>query len=132
MRIAVDQAALTFAAHPGYSQYTGQEGADGTADAMHAEDVETVVIAERVLEPGGTPIADDAGSDADDQCATRIDKTRRRSDRDQPGDRARDDAEHARLAFDDPLGEHPGKSSSRGRNLGHRHRHAGIAVGRRR
>src|SRR5215469_17558655 len=105
MRIAVDQAALTFAAHPGYGQHAGQEGADGTADAMHAEDVKTVVIAKCALEPGGTPIAYDAGGYADDQGAARDRKSRCRSDRDQPGDRTRDNPEYTWLAFDGPLGD---------------------------
>src|SRR6516165_4959129 len=91
MRIAVEQAILTSAFYPGYGQHAGQEGAQCTAHTMHAENIETV------------------------------DKARRRSDRDQAGDRARDNAEHARLTLDEPLGEHPGKSGSRGGDLGHCH-----------
>src|ERR1700719_4511180 len=64
MRIAVDQAALAFAADPCNSQHTGQDRTDHAADPMHAKGVETVVVSEGVLEPRGGPIADRAGRNA--------------------------------------------------------------------
>ena len=49
MRIAVDQAALAGAADPGHREYPGQNGADGTTNAVHAEGVEAVVITQDML-----------------------------------------------------------------------------------
>src|SRR5271165_3648425 len=129
MWITVDQAALAFATNPSNGQHAGQDRADHPADAVHPEGIETVVISERVLETGGGPITYDTRRNADDQGAARVDKTRCRGDRDETGDRTRDDPEHARLSLDDPFGEHPGESRCRGRDLGHRHRHARITVG---
>ena len=36
-------------------EHAGQQGADDTADAVHAEDVERVVVAEHALELGRAP-----------------------------------------------------------------------------
>src|ERR1700747_2366820 len=74
MRIAVDQAALAFAANPCNSEHPGEDCPDHAADAMHAKGVEAVVVSECVLEAGRGPIADDAGGNADDQGAPRVDK----------------------------------------------------------
>src|ERR1700688_1853278 len=46
-------------------EYAGEDAAGGAADAVHAEGIESVVIAEHVLEPGAAPVADDARRDAD-------------------------------------------------------------------
>ena len=53
---------------PPYSldrEHAGQQRADDAADAMDAEAVERVVIAEHVLEAGRAPVAADAAGDAD-------------------------------------------------------------------
>ena len=59
------------------------------ADAVDAEAVERVVIAEGVLEAGRAPVADDAAGDADRHRADRADEARGRRDGDEAGDRAR-------------------------------------------
>src|SRR5262245_37018294 len=55
-------------------EHTGQDGTGDTADTVHAEDVQRIVIAEDVLDRGGGEEADHAGGDADDQGAGRIDE----------------------------------------------------------
>ena len=107
-----------------------QDGADEPADAVHAEGVERIVVAELRLQRGGRPAADRTGGDADDEGARRADEAGSRSDGDETGDRARDDAEDARLAVAHPFDEHPGERGGRSRDLGDRHRHAGDTVGR--
>src|SRR6266508_2287362 len=65
-RVAVDEADRRIAAldrHGG--EHAGQQRTDGAADAMHAEGIQRVVIAELVLEPGRGEKAADAGGDAD-------------------------------------------------------------------
>ena len=89
-------------------EHAGEQGADDPADAMHAEHVERVVVAEHVLERGRRPEADDAGGEADHQGAARQHEAGGRGDRDQAGDGTRSDAEHAGLALGDPLHQHPG------------------------
>src|SRR5580704_6827413 len=45
-------------------EHAGENRAGGAADPVHPEGVERVVVAERVLEAGAAPVADDAGRDA--------------------------------------------------------------------
>ena len=84
---------------PPYSdrEHAGEQRADDAADAVDAEAVERVVVAEHALQSGHAPVADDAGGDADDQRAGRADKARSRSDGDKAGNRAGADAEDGRL-----------------------------------
>src|SRR5580692_2898240 len=51
LRIAVDKTALAVAADRGHRENAGEDGADRAADAMHAKRIETVIIAEGMLEP---------------------------------------------------------------------------------
>ena len=46
-------------------EHAGEDRAGGAADAVHAEAVERVVVAEGVLERGGAEVAADAAGDAD-------------------------------------------------------------------
>ena len=107
----------------------GQHGADDTADAMHAEDVQGVVIAEHALELGRGDEADHAGCDADDQRTHGPDGAGGRGDGDQAGDGAGGDTQHAGLAVGHPLREHPGQRRGGGGDLGDQHGHAGTSVG---
>src|SRR5229473_7588738 len=67
--IAVYKPPLALAADRLDGEHAGQDGADETADAVHAEGVERIVVAHRPLEAGGAPEADEAGNDADRQSA---------------------------------------------------------------
>src|SRR4029077_2220441 len=68
------------AAQVGTDEHPGEDGAQNTADAMHAEHIEAVVITELALEPGHRPQAHEAGEDADDNSAHRADKAASRRD----------------------------------------------------
>src|ERR1051326_197001 len=50
VRIAVDQAAMAFAADRRDGQNASQDRAGRPADAMHAERIQAVIVAERVLQ----------------------------------------------------------------------------------
>src|SRR6267142_163405 len=84
------------------------ERADDPADAVHAEGIEGVVIAQHLLHRGHGEEADDAGDGAGEEGADGADKAGRRSDRHQARHDAGADAQQARLALHDPLGERPG------------------------
>src|SRR5579883_2339236 len=102
-RMAVDEAALALAADRRHREDAGQQRADDAADAVHAEGIEAVVVTEGMLEAGRAPIAGKAGGEADGEPARGIDEARGRGDGDEPGDGARDDAEHRGLAALRPL-----------------------------
>ena len=87
------------------SEHTGQDRADDAANAVDAEGVERVVITEHLLDVDRREVTSDAGNDADDQRARRIDEARSGSDRDETGNRTGDDAEDARLLGDHPFSE---------------------------
>src|SRR5271169_6161977 len=112
-----------------YGEHAGQKGADHAANAVDAEAVERVVIAEHVLEAGGAPVAADAAGDADRDRADRTDEARGGSDGDEAGDGARGDADDGWLTAMDPFDEHPGQRRDGGRNLGDGHRHARLHAG---
>ena len=107
-------------------EHAGQERADHAANAVDAEAVERVVIAEHVFEAGRAPVAADAAGDADRHRADRTNEARGRGDGDEAGDGARGDADDGRLAAMRPFDKHPGQGRDRGRNLGDGHRHAGL------
>src|SRR5580704_5413126 len=74
-------------------EHAGEDRARGAADAVDAEAVERVVIAEHVLETGGSPIARDAGDGADRQRAGGSDEAQSRRDGDEAGDGTGADAD---------------------------------------
>ena len=71
-----------------HREHAGQKRPDDAAHAMHAEGVERIVIAERVLETGGTKVAPDAAGDADHHGPDGPDEAGSRGDRDETGDGA--------------------------------------------
>ncbi|MCY1287001.1 hypothetical protein D9M70_359840 [compost metagenome] len=107
----------------------GQQGADDTADAMHAEGIQGVVVAQLALQAGGAEVADHAGDQTDDQRTHRAHGTGGRSDGDQAGDHAGSDTQGTRLTVGQPLGEHPAQGGGGGGDLGDQHGHAGGAIG---
>ena len=75
----------------------GGDRAEHAADAVDREDVERVVdLAPRPQQRGA--VAQPAGDEADDQCATGGHEPGRRGDRDEPGDGAARCADDADLA----------------------------------
>ena len=74
-RVAFDEAGV--AAVLVDREDAGQDRADDAADAVDAEAVERVVIAEGVLERGGAEVAADAAGDADHHRADRADDSPR-------------------------------------------------------
>src|SRR6266704_1000285 len=88
-------------------QDAGAERADDAADAMDAEHVERVVVAERVLDHGAEEQADHTDHETQHDRSHRTGITGRGRDRDKSGYRARNGAEHGRMALDEPLREHP-------------------------
>src|SRR5258705_1632282 len=88
-------------------QDAGAERADDAADAVDAEHVEGVVVAERVLDHGAEEQADHTDHEAEHDRSHRTGITGCGRDRDKSRHRARNGAEHGRVALDDPLREHP-------------------------
>ena len=107
----------------------GQQRPGNAAQAVNAENVQAVVVAELRLQHHRAPIADESGDKANDQGGEGIDVAGRRGDGDEAGDGAGNDAQHAGLAAANPLDNHPRYCRRRGRDLGHGHGHAGAAVG---
>src|SRR5688572_16250044 len=100
---------------------------------MDPEAVETVVIAETVLEPCRTPEADDPGGETDDQGAGEIDEARSRGYGDEAGHGARDAPQDARLGAQPPFDGEPAHCRGGCGNVGDGERHAGTrACGQRR
>ena len=89
-------------------EHAGQDGPERSADAVDAERVERIVVAERRLELAAGKAADQAGDEAHDQRGHRINKAGGRRDAHQPGDQRRSGAEHGRLAAREPLVAGPG------------------------
>src|SRR5579872_402195 len=126
-RIAFDQTSVTAVLIDG--EHAGQDRADDAADAVDAEAIQRVVVAEGVLEGGGAEIAADAAGDADHHRADWTDIARSWGDRDEAGDGARADADDRRLAAMGPFNENPGQSRNGRRNLRDCHRHARLHAG---
>ena len=88
-----------------------QQRPDDTADQVHADDVERVVVLQPELDCIA-PVAHHARDQADGDRRHAADEARARRDRDEPGDRARRAAERGRVAavhaLDDQPAEHRG------------------------
>ena len=59
-------------------EHAGEDGAGDAAQPMHGEHVEGIVVAQLRLQPGGAPIVDQTGQDADGQRALGTDIAGRR------------------------------------------------------
>lgn len=95
------------------SEDTGQDGTKGTADAMHTEGVQSVVVAKSLLEDGHTEVGNHTGEDAHDDCGVHGHETSSRGDNHQAAHDAGAEAKHARLATQHPLKHAPHKASNR-------------------
>src|SRR5580692_1199097 len=95
----------------------GQQRANGSASAMHAEGIERVVVTESGLYDGNHRITKNSGDEADQQCRHRSHKSRSGGNCDQTGDGAGDRSQHTGLAVTDPLGHCPSDRRSRRREM---------------
>ncbi len=88
-------------------EHAGEQRAHRAGDAVHAEGVETIVVAEQLLQPHRPGVTRRPTGQADYQRALRIDEAGGRRDGHQTGHRARGQAKHAGLFAFDPLDHHP-------------------------
>src|SRR5688500_10473525 len=77
------------------SKEAGEERAEGATNAMDAEGVEGIVIADPRLQLCDRKVRNGAGEKADNHCAGRIHKPASGSDNDQARDDAGTETEHA-------------------------------------
>src|ERR1700674_3085438 len=79
-------------------EHAGEDGAQRSSDAVHAESVQGVIVLELLFHLGHHEEAHDARGKPDRQRRKRPHKTRRRRDGHQSGHASRDSAQHAGLA----------------------------------
>lgn len=82
------------AAHGRCCEHTCQDRAEDTADAVYAESVQGVVVAQFAFQGGGAEEADHASSQTDDQRAHWAHSTGSRGNGNQTGNHTRSDARH--------------------------------------
>ena len=90
---------------------TSQDGSQGAPNAVDAEGVEGVVIAQHFLQVNDREERNDAGNDGHDHRTCWCDKSSRRSDDDETGDDARAETQHAGFAFENPFHKTPYEAS---------------------
>src|SRR5450830_1015024 len=86
------------------SEYAGQDRAEDTADTVHAEGIQGVVVAQFAFQGSGAEEAHHASRQADDQGAHRAHGAGSRGDCNQAGHYTRGDAQCTWLTVGDPLG----------------------------
>ena len=87
-----------------------------------------VVVADRVLHGRAEEEADGADDETEHDRAHRAGEAGGRRDRDEAGDRARDEAEQRRLALGAPFDEEPGQARRGGGDEGVDHRERGVPL----
>ena len=95
----------------------GEQRAHGAADAVNAEGVERVVVAEELFDAEDHEAADDAGDAADGESRHGLNEAGGLGDGGQSGDRAGDSAQGRGLAVLQPLGDDPGDGGGGGGEL---------------
>jgi len=100
------------------------------ADAMYAERIKRIVVAERVFDAGAGDKAQDAADQAHEDGIHRRGEPGGGGDDDQPGDRAGDRAQHGGFAGLQPFGKGPAKSARGGGEMGGNERAARQRAGR--
>src|SRR6201998_2108655 len=80
-------------------EHPGQQRPDDAANRMHAEAVERIVIAERTLQAGASPVAEDASANSDCKGTNGSHETGSRRNGNKAGDRTRADADDGWLAL---------------------------------
>ena len=111
---AVKQA-LGTSGHHGRRQHTDQQHAHHTADEVHADDVEGVVVVEPELQPDGERAHHTRG-EADESGAEGAHGAARRGDGHQAGDDAGSRTEGGRLSVPDLLDRQPAEHAQASRD----------------
>ena len=75
----------------------------------YRDDIERIVISQTVFEPGASPETHQPGDDADQDAVPGRDESRRRRNRSQASNSARDHAEHGRFSLNRPFEGAPGQ-----------------------
>ena len=127
-RVAVQQACQV-AVVGGICEDASQHRAAHAADAMHAERVERVVVAEVLLELGHREVADDTHDRAHDDRRPHIDVARAGRNGHEARNRTGARAEQRHLARAQALDEHPCQHRRGRRRVRRRERQASLAVG---
>src|SRR3954451_9300389 len=100
----------------GAAEETDEQSADDSADEVHADDVERVVVTELVLQRDREG-ADGAGDQAEDDRADRADEAGRRRDRDETRHRTGSRTQRRRVTVAQLLDEDPAEHGSRRRRV---------------
>ena len=79
----------------------GRQGAASSANGMHAEHVERIIVAKERLEVGGGQERNRSGDHTDDHAAVRSDEAASRGDDNQTGNRAGAEANDRRFALEE-------------------------------
>ena len=119
-RIAIDQSDSLPIGHVvdgPRGKYAREYSSERSADTVHPERIERIVVAEFALQRRARQEADDAGGDSDDQSRHRLDKTGGGRDSDQTRHGPRTRPQHAGLAPQTPFHRGPGQGSGRGREM---------------
>jgi hypothetical protein len=106
----------------------GGQGPPGAAQAVDADHVQGVVVAEKVLEEHAA-VADAAGQKPDEDGGHDRDESGGRGDGHQAGHGAGDESQGGGLAAMDPLHDHPAHGRGRGGHVGGGEGAGGQAVG---
>src|SRR5262245_23934516 len=109
---------------------SGQQCADDSADRMHTEAVESVVVPKHALEARAAPVTEHASAHTDGKSADWTNETGRRRNGHETRNGPRANANDGGLAAQCPFDEHPCKRRDSGGNLGHQHGHASLHTGR--
>ncbi|ENN84882.1 hypothetical protein RHSP_42204 [Rhizobium freirei PRF 81] len=123
-----DAIGVADAAERGAGEDAGCDGSEDTADAVYAEDVGRIVIAELVLHDRDEEVAQRRDDEAHDDRAHRTGDTGSRRDGDETGNHARSAAEHGGLAAGEGFDQRPGDDGGCGCDegvYGGEHRTAG-------
>ena len=95
----------------GVREEAGKQDSDGTTDAVNAEGVQRIVVAQSLFHVCNRVISREPGEDADDDGGADIDETRPGRDRGEPGYETARAADDARLLDSDPFDGHPGEGA---------------------
>ena len=112
VRLTVEQAVSTSRVDFRRSPEARGNRAPGTADAVHTESIERIIIAELLFEDGDSEVADDTTDKTNGESRHRLYEASCWRDGDKAGNAAGSRTEDGRLAIAVPLDEYPGDRCS--------------------